>query len=365
MIKIINFIAISIFLSSCSSKKQPYFNTPWGYVEVKDSSKKEESSQAVKKTVTKKVVKKTNTKKQIKSTKKSSKSTKKSTQKNESLIVIAARNAGSDSYKIAGKICEHINKTKNSQIRCVVEPVSSVKYAFENDKKYDFVISKTSIDAFNKSNKNIKSIFSLYPETITIITSKKSGINSVSDLNGKKIFMASKGDELKIALNRMLAMYGLSNKNVEFVQGFNMGNALCENEIDAIMVDVNHPSSDINEFVYTCGAKILNLDENIVSTLVKQNEEYVRYDIEDFYGKKQKTVKSFGTMVNFVATSKPSDETVYKVTKMIFDDLQKFKISDKILLDLTKQEMASPKKGLVFETHKGAARYYKEVGIKK
>ncbi len=372
-------LILLIAMPACTKAKKPYFNMPWGYFEAKDNEVKPQRKSNIvpvkQKIVIKKAPIKTKTNK-AKPTKVSKKIVKnkvgilkpqnKIEKKDDKTIIIAARNAGSESYKIAGKVCEHINKDKSNDLRCLVEPVSSIKYALINEKNYDFIVSKTSIEALYTGNKNLKSAFSLYPESLTLIGGKDAKISKVSDLKGKTVFMANNGNDLKIALSRLLSYHGMSLKDVKFVQGFQMGQALCNGQIDAIFADINHPNADIDEFIHVCGVNIIDMQKDIVAKLVRNYDEYIAVNIaKSLYENQNSEIYSFGVMTNLIATSRVKEETVYKVVKSVFNDLQKFKISDKALLDLTKQEMVAPKNGLMLEIHPGAMKYYKETRLKK
>ena len=57
--------------------------------------------------------------------------------------------------------------------------------------------------------KNLRAIASLYPETVQIVTTKTSGIRSLSDLRGKKVVVGAHGNGTAVDASLVLHAYGL------------------------------------------------------------------------------------------------------------------------------------------------------------
>jgi TRAP-type uncharacterized transport system substrate-binding protein len=62
-----------------------------------------------------------------------------------------------------------------------------------------------------------------------------------------------------------------------------------------------------------------------------------------------------------VTTSATSPETVYKVVKTVFENLEKFKTLLPVFADLDKASMLSPHHAAPW--HPGALRYFRETGM--
>ena len=57
--------------------------------------------------------------------------------------------------------------------------------------------------------KNLRAIASLYPEAVQIVTTKTSGIRSLSDLRGKKVVVGAHGNGTAVDASLVLHAYGL------------------------------------------------------------------------------------------------------------------------------------------------------------
>ncbi len=381
--KIISAVLLLVLAISCSAKQKPYFNRSWGYLDAKKMSEKKDITTVGKidnKAIPlkqKKVVKKTKPA-VVKAAQKNSKVknlNKKPVVKNVqpksvNQIIIAARNSGSTSYKIAGKICEHLNSDKNFKPRCVVEPVKNIMQALKNQSRYDFIVSKNSIEQefklLNNGDHGLKSMFSLYPELSTMIVGKKSGIKTMKDLAGKTVFLASSGPVAKKEFDRVLEASGVKLDSIKIVKGLRMGNAFCDGKIDAIFTEINHPDADIDEFIDVCGAKILTPSKDVVDSLAKKYPEYTIGAIPaGEYSNHSVVIRNIAITANLIATSKVSNDVIYNVAKSVFGDLQGFKTRDRSLLDLVAKNMIEVNNGLIFDIHPDAVRYYKEIGLIK
>ncbi|QED23556.1 TAXI family TRAP transporter solute-binding subunit [Candidatus Deianiraea vastatrix] len=360
--KLALFLPILLFFASgCQMNRgKPFFSGEWGYfdktkadsiIKVKNEPKKTKDEPKKIKNEAKKATK-NNKKAKINEPKKT--------------IIIAGSKPHSMKYNVAGSICMFLNKMHDLNIHCVVEPTSSVRYAMNHYNQYDFIISQTSLEKDFMNNKQLTSMFSLFPETFTILVSEKSGIKSIQDLKGKKIYVGKGENSAKIALSEILKHSNMSISDVNIISGVNMSHALCNSSIDAIATDINHPDGDVDEFVTECGVKILPIPEQDISKIVTEHDEYLASKINiSAYPGYNKDIASFAIMTNLIATSRVDEKLAYKITKAVFDNMPKFKMYNKVFLDVEKDKMTEMKNGLMLPIHKGALKYYKENNIIK
>ena len=74
-------------------------------------------------------------------------------------------------------------------------------------------------------------------------------------------------------------------------------------------------------------------------------------------------ISTFGIKATLITTEDVSPETVYQLTKAVFDNFDSFKTLHFVFATLDKERMVSA--GLTAPLHEGALRYYKEVGLIK
>ena len=78
---------------------------------------------------------------------------------------------------------------------------------------------------------------------------------------------------------------------------------------------------------------------------------------------KPKKTKTFGVGATFVTSSDVSENVIYNVVKSVFENFAAFKKLHPAFANLKKSEMV--KDSLSAPLHKGALKYYREVGLIK
>ena len=143
-----------------------------------------------------------------------------------------------------------------------------------------------------------------------------------------------------------------------------MGQALCDNKIDAYFILVGHPAGLIKETTTTCEAKIANIHGPAVDKLVADNKFYRYASVPaDMYTGNPTAAKTMGVGATFVSSSKVPAEVIYEVVKAVFENFDDFKKLHPAFANLKKTEMVSA--ALSAPLHDGAMKYYKEAGLIK
>ncbi len=136
-------------------------------------------------------------------------------------------------YPTGGAISRMINqKFKEYQIKATVEStggsVYNINAILNDDLDFGIAQSDRQYQAYNGlaewSDKgkqtDLRAVFSIHPESITLIASEQSGINTLADLRGKRINLGNHGSgQLQNSRDVLNAIgLGLNVFNVEFVK---------------------------------------------------------------------------------------------------------------------------------------------------
>ena len=137
--------------------------------------------------------------------------------------------------------------------------------------------------------------------------------------------------------------------------------ALCDNQIDAMVYTVGHPSGSIQEATTSCDSVLVNVTGPAVDKLVAENPFYRYATIPGgMYRGNPDDVKTFGVGATLVTSDKVSEDAVYWLVKSVFDNFDDFKKLHPAFANLKEEEMI--KDGLSAPLHPGAVKYYKERG---
>ncbi|ASB88550.1 TAXI family TRAP transporter solute-binding subunit [Bacillus sonorensis] len=217
-------------------------------------------------------------------------------------------------------------------------------------------------EMFKQKIDGIKAIAALYPETVQIVTTEKSGIKSVDDLKGKTVSVGAAGAGVNINAKQILEVHGLTfddikPQNLSFEESTD---GIQSGAIDAAFITAGTPTGAVEGLSAQNKIKILNIEEDKQKKLIEQYPFYAKDTIKrGTYGIGQ-DVSTVAVKAMLVATDKLDEDTVYQMTKALFE-------ADKI--NHAKGEFIKPETALEglgdIEIHPGAAKYFKEKGIEK
>ena len=283
-------------------------------------------------------------------------------------------------YPTGGAICRLVNKTrKETGIRCSVESTGGSSYNLNTiragDMDMGIVQSDWQYHAANgtskfKSNgpdKDLRAVFSLHPEAFTVLARKDADIKTFDDLKGKRVNIGNPGSGQRGTMEQLMAAKGWTTKAFSLtseLKSSEQAKALCDNKIDAFVFTAGHPSGSLKEATTSCDTNLVTVTGPAVEKLLSDNPYYRSATIPGgMYRGNDVDVQTFGVAATFVASTRLSDETVYQVTKSVFEDLSTFKQMHQAFGTLKKGEMISD--GLSAPLHEGAKRYFMEAGLIK
>jgi len=283
-------------------------------------------------------------------------------------------------YPTGGAIARIVNKKRKVYgIRCTVEStggsVFNVNAVMAGDLEFGVVQSDRQYQAINGlaewkekgPQKDLRAVFTIHPESITLVAADDAGIKSINDLRGKRVNIGNPGSG-----QRQNSIDGLTNAGINYetdlkAEGVKAAEApglLQDGRIDAFFYTVGHPSGAIKEA--TAGRrKVHFVPITGVDKLLQKYPYYAKafIPIKLYPGATNKSdVDTFGVKATFVTSAKVDDKVVYAVTKEVFDNFESFKKLHPAYEVLTKQNMLE---GMSAPIHPGAMKYYKESGLDK
>lgn len=283
-------------------------------------------------------------------------------------------------YAAGGAICRIVNKDRAQHgLRCSVESTGASVFNVNTIKAGEldlgFAQSDVAYNAYNgEANfkevgayKDLRSVFSLHPEPLTILTRKEANIKNFDDLKGKRFNVGNPGSGSRASLEQYLQARGLDNSFFALASELKPdehGTALCDGKIDGFVFGVGHPSANIQDPTTTCGAKLMPFTGEAVDKIVDQYPYYAKVTIPGgLYQNNPDDTPTYGVLATVVASTKTPDDVVYQIVKSVFENFDDFKKLHPALAHLSKEDMV--KNGLSAPLHAGAEKYYKEVGLLK
>ena len=120
------------------------------------------------------------------------------------------------------------------------------------------------------------------------------------------------------------------------------------------------PASAVMDLASARSVQLVPVDDNTMAELRKMNPGYNKLMIKaGTYPKQDKDVPAIGYSTHVVAACDLPEDVVYKMTKAMATHVSDMAAVVKPITGLTAKDMAAD---ICVPFHKGAAKYYKEVG---
>src|SRR5699024_2624777 len=117
----------------------------------------------------------------------------------------------------------------------------------------------------------VLAVGSLYPETVQIVTTKKSGIESVEDLKGKKVSVGAPGSGTYVNAEQILEMHGLTMDDID-AQNLDFGESaggIKDGNIDAAFITAGTPTGAVEELQATAEVNVLPIEADKAEELIE------------------------------------------------------------------------------------------------
>jgi len=296
----------------------------------------------------------------------------------DSFIAIGTGGVTGVYYPTGGAICRLVNRDRAEHgVRCGVEStggsVFNINAIRNGELEFGVAQSDWQFHAFNGSSRfeeqgafeGLRAVFSVHPEPFTVVARADAGIESFEDLQGKRVNVGNPGSGQRGTMEVVMEAMGWTMDDFALaseLQAAEQSQALCDNNIDAMIYTVGHPSGSIQEATTACDSVLVDVSNDAVNGLVEERPYYRTATIPGgMYRGNDEDTTTFGVGATFVTSADVPEETVYVVVKAVFENLDQFKGLHPAFANLSAEEMAQD--GLSAPLHPGAERYFREAGL--
>jgi uncharacterized protein len=214
---------------------------------------------------------------------------------------------------------------------------------------------------FEEAMDKVTAIGALYPETIQIVTTADSGIESVEDLKGKRVSVGDNGSGTFENAKQILEVHGLSIEDLDpqYLPFDESTELLQDGNIDAAFITAGAPTASVESLATTADIKIVPIAEDKINELIEKYPYYAKEVIPGgtYPGLDQDTT-TVAVLAMLIANADLSEDQVYELTKALFDN-----VSDITHEKGSKISAESAVQGIGISFHPGAEKYFKEKGL--
>ena len=281
-------------------------------------------------------------------------------------------------YPTGGAICRLVNRGRSEHgIRCGVEStggsVFNINAIRGGELEFGVAQSDWQFHAFNGTSRfeeqgafeGLRAVFSVHPEPFTVVARADAGISTFEDLQGKRVNVGNPGSGQRGTMEVLMGAMGWTMDDFAVaseLQAAEQSQALCDNNIDAMIYTVGHPSGSIQEATTACDSVLVTVANDAVDQLVADNTFYRTATIPGgMYRGNDEDIQTFGVGATFVTSADVPEEVVYEVVSAVFENIDQFRSLHPAFANLDASEMAND--GLSAPLHPGAERYFREAGL--
>ncbi|WP_210049401.1 TAXI family TRAP transporter solute-binding subunit [Neorhizobium petrolearium] len=209
----------------------------------------------------------------------------------------------------------------------------------------------------------LRGIAAIYPNYIQVVASADSGVKTLADLKGKSLSVGAPKSGTELNARAIFEAAGMSYKDLgktEYLPFAESVELIKNRQLDATLQSAGLGVASIRDLATSLKINVVAIPKAEVE---KIGAPYIPAVIPAGTYEGQTAEVETAAVGNFLIThSGVSDETVYQMTKLLFENLPKLTAAH------AAAKAIDPKKaldGMPVPLHPGAERYYKEIGLMK
>ena len=248
--------------------------------------------------------------------------------------------------------------------------IANVRGVDEGKAQIGFANSSTTVDGlegrapYPKKTTKVCQVANLYPQYFQVVALTDAKVTSFADLKGKTLVTQPKGNTAEMLTAEVLKINGMTYQSlgkVSFQASYTDAvDMMKDGHVQVFTLGTTAPASAVMDLASARDVQMVPVDDKTMSELKKANAGYNRLVIKaGTYPKQDKDVPAIGYTTHIVAACDLPEDVVYKMTKTMATHVGDMAAVVKPITGLTPKDMAVDI-GVPF--HKGAAKYYKEVG---
>jgi hypothetical protein len=215
---------------------------------------------------------------------------------------------------------------------------------------------------FKSPLKKLRGMTAIYPNYVQIVASKDSGIKTLADLKGKRLSVGAPKSGTELNARAILAAAGMSYKDlgkIEYLPFAESVELMKNRQLDATLQSAGLGVASLRDLATSVEITVVEVPAAVVD---KAGPPFVKVSIPANTYTGQTAAVPAAAVVNYLVTHEGvKEETVYQMTKAIYENLGDLAAAHAAARSI---KLESALEGMPVPLHPGAARYFKEKGLK-
>ncbi|QYX56562.1 TAXI family TRAP transporter solute-binding subunit [Roseovarius sp. SCSIO 43702] len=219
-----------------------------------------------------------------------------------------------------------------------------------------------------KPHEKLRIVANLYPEDLHLVLPEGQSIESLADLEGKRVGIAQAGSGTQVAVLKMLELWGVNRDNMDEAELNNSQSAerLADGQLDAYFYAAGWPVAAMVQLATTKGMELHSFSEEDLQKINEAIPAYIPSTIPaGVYEGVDYEVKTPAVSALLIVSSDLDEDLVYGITEALWNDNTRNLLDNghakgkQITLDTALDGVMN----LGVPLHPGAERFYKEKGM--
>jgi len=289
-------------------------------------------------------------------------------------ISVGTAPAGGAFYTVGSAVCEVVNENRgalNWRVNAESTGGSMENIRLLSQGKLQFAMSNSSITYFAvrgsegwEETHDVKSVMTLFPNIAMFVTLADSGIEKVSELKGKTVFVGPEGAGFEFFVKPILAAHGLTLNDINARYGSQQSavDLLGDGAVAAAMIGGGTPNPALSQMAQANSIRLIPYDDQAKEQLRSQYSFFEDAVIPGgTYNGIDADFKGLNVGSAHLITHKSVDEQmVYDFVKLVYEQRAGIAARHRAAMNI-RPETAAGANGT--EYHPGAERYFREAGI--
>jgi TRAP transporter TAXI family solute receptor len=217
---------------------------------------------------------------------------------------------------------------------------------------------------FKMPLKKLRTVAAIYPNYIQIVAAADSGIKSLADLKGKRVSVGAPKSGTELNARDIFRGAGMTYKDFGKVEYLPFGESveLMKNrQLDATLISAGLGVAAVRDLATAVKIVIVPIPADVVAKIGEAAYQSGTIPAKTY--ENQNDAVASVAVQNFLVTHEGvSNDTVYAMTKSMFDNLDQMVAAHAAAKAISKENAA---KGSPVPLHPGAEKYYREAGLLK
>ncbi|WP_261624823.1 TAXI family TRAP transporter solute-binding subunit [Nesterenkonia marinintestina] len=236
----------------------------------------------------------------------------------------------------------------------------------DGDAELGFTMGDTNVQALEGTGpfeddprEDLMAIAALYQNTVQLVATEESGIESVEDLEGSRVAVGDVGSGTEMNANVVLEGHGLSydDMTADYLSFEEAVDQMANGHVDAAFVTSGLPNPGLTELATSTDFIIVPIEGEARDDLIEEREYLEESQVPGGTYQQEEDVETLGVTNHLLVSSELSEDAAYDITEVFFENLESIHNSHAAAEEI---ELENAAEGLTVPLHPGAERYLEE-----